>query len=110
MAEEQKEVNGVVDNTLVVPLRKAVIANGESVMELKFREPTAADIERCGTPVMFDMGALTGDTPKMTYENKAMFAMMATLAAVPPSTIRSMHTKDWEFAALQIAYRFFLPD
>jgi len=110
MAEE-KPANGepVADNVLVVPLRKAVIANGDEVKELRFREPTGADIERCGTPVSFEWVA-GSDVPKMSYENKSMFAMMSTLAMVPPSTIRMMNAKDWELAALMIAHRFFLPD
>jgi Phage tail assembly chaperone proteins, E, or 41 or 14 len=110
MAEEKPAVNGVevADNSLLVPLRKPIMANGEQVSELRFREPTAADIERCGSPVHFD--TFSGEMPKMTYEPKAMFAMMSTLAAVPPSTIRSMNTKDWEYAALMLAHRFFLPD
>lgn len=109
VAPEQTMVNGAIDNTLVVTLRKAVIANGEEVKELKFREPTAADIERCGSPVHIEL--FTGsDQPKMTYETKSMFAMMCALAAVPPSTIKQLNAKDWEFAALMIAHRFFLPD
>src|SRR5262245_65516756 len=73
---------------ITVKLRKAVIANGEEVMELKFREPTAADIERCGNQVNIDF--FSGETPRMSFEPKNMSAMMSTLAAVPPSTIRQM--------------------
>lgn len=101
-------LNGAPSSDLVIPLRKAVIAHGDEVKELKFREPTAADIEVCGTPVMIDF--LASDTPKMTFETKAMFAMMSRLAAVPPSTIRSMHPKDWNGAAMALAYRFFIPE
>ena len=108
--DEPKKVNGVevASTDLVIPLRKKVIAHGEEVQELKFREPTAGDIEVCGTPVMIDF--LTGEQPKMTFETKAMFAMMSRLAAVPPSTIKSMRTKDWEYAALALAHRFFIPE
>jgi hypothetical protein len=118
MADEQegksaetdpKKVNGAeVSTDLVIPLRKKVIAHGEEIGELKFREPTAGDIEICGTPVMIDF--LTGEQPKMTFETKAMFAMMSRLAGVPPSTIKALHPKDWGYAALALAHRFFIPE
>jgi hypothetical protein len=103
---EPKKTNGVGD-PVVVRLRKSVIANGEDVMELTFREPTAADIERCGNPVNVDF--FTSETPRMTFDAKSMSAMMSTLAAVPPSTIKQMHPRDWNTAAWNLA-NFFLPD
>lgn len=98
----------VVEEPLVIKLRKPVIANGDEVNELTFREPTAGDIERCGNPVLADF--LSSETPKISYDAKSMTTMMAALAAVPPSTIRQMHPKDWENGALMLAYRFFTPD
>jgi Phage tail assembly chaperone proteins, E, or 41 or 14 len=107
--EEVKKVNGAeVSTDLVIPLRKKVIAHGEEIQELRFREPTAGDIEACGTPVMIDF--LTGEQPKMTFETKAMFAMMSRLASVPPSAIKQLHPKDWGYAALALAHRFFIPE
>jgi hypothetical protein len=108
--DEPKKVNGaeVTTTDLIIPLRKKVIAHGEEVQELRFREPTAGDIEICGTPVMIDF--LTGEMPKMTFETRAMFAMMSRLAGVPPSTIKAMHPKDWGYAALALAHRFFIPE
>jgi hypothetical protein len=107
--DEPKKVNGAeISTDLVITLRKEVNAHGDMVKELRFREPTAGDIEICGTPVMIDF--MTGEMPKMTYETKAMFAMMSRLAGVPPSTIKSMHTKDWGMAALALAHRFFIPE
>jgi hypothetical protein len=105
---EPKKVNGAEVTELVIPLRKPLQAHGEEIKELHFREPTAGDIEACGSPVMVDF--LNQAEPKMTYETKAMFAMMSRLAAVPPSTIKTMHTKDWEYAALALAHRFFIPE
>lgn len=104
--QETPKANGV-SSPLVVALRKPIIANGDEVNELKFREPTAADIERVGNPVNIDM--LSGDTPKLTFDAKAMTAMMSVLAAVPPSTIRQMHPRDWNSAAWTLA-SFFMPD
>jgi len=105
MAEDEKKpLNGA--NSLEVTLQKAVIANGEETTKLVFREPTGADIERAGSPVIIDF---TTDPPAERYDTKAMTQMMSLLAAVPPSTIRQMSGSDWEWAALQIKYRFFLP-
>jgi len=104
----EAKANGVEVTEVVIPLRKPLQAHGDEVKELRFREPTAGDIEACGSPVMIDF--LNQDQPKMTFETKAMFAMMSRLAAVPPSTIRSMHPKDWEYAALLLAHRFFIPE
>jgi hypothetical protein len=101
------EANGVAADPLVVKLRKPIQANGETVSELKFREPTAGDIERCGNPVNIDFQS--SDTPKMSFDAKSMTAMMSTLAAVPPSSIRQMHPRDWNSAAWNLA-SFFLPD
>jgi|SRR6516164_6339227 hypothetical protein len=107
MADEtEKKVNGAT-SPLVVALRKGVIANGDEVTSLSFREPTGADIEICGNPVNIDL--LSSDTPKITFDSKAMTQMLARLAMVPPSTIRAMHPKDWNTAAWSVA-GFFMPE
>jgi hypothetical protein len=97
--------NGAV-SPLVIKLRKPVIANGDEVMELTFREPTAADIDRIGNPVNIDPFS---DPPKYTFQSQMMTMMMATLATVPPSTIRQMHPKDWNNGAWMLI-NFFIPD
>lgn len=102
--EQVNKLNGA--DTVVVQLRKSVIANGDEVKELTFREPTGADIEAAGSPIIIDWST---DPPTDRYDTKAMTAMMARLATVPPSTIRQMSGSDWEFAALQLKFRFFLP-
>jgi hypothetical protein len=103
---EAKTVNGAESTDIVIVLRKAVIAHGDEVKELRFREPTAGDIEKCGNPVNIDFFS---GKPKMTFNEVAMSAMMSQLAAVPPSTIRSLNTKDWNTAAWELA-SFFMPD
>ncbi len=103
---EEQAVNGK-PAPLVIKLRKMVIANGAETMELTFREPTGADIERIGNPVNIDM--LSGETPKVTFDSKAMTMMMAVLAGVPPSTIRQLHPRDWNTAAWSLA-SFFIPE
>jgi len=111
MADEKETISETKTNgassPLAMKLRKPVIANGEEVSELTFREPTAGDIERVGNPVLLDF--LSGDTPKATFDAKAMTQMMSVLAAVPPSTIRAMHPRDWNTAAWNLA-SFFMPE
>jgi Phage tail assembly chaperone proteins, E, or 41 or 14 len=105
--EPPRMVNGkpVWDGRLV--LRKQVInGDGEPVMEITFREPTAGDIERVGNPVLVGMYE---NTPKIHFDTTIMTQMMARLAACPPSTIRSMHPKDWNNGAWLLA-DFFMPD
>lgn len=110
MADDEKveapKTNGAT-SPLTLALRKSIIANGDEVNELTFREPTAGDIERAGNPVNIDM--MSSDTPKVTFDAKAMTQMMSFLAAVPPSTIRQMHPKDWNTAAWSLA-GFFMPE
>ena len=90
----------------VLPLRKNVIANGEEVDQLKFREPTGGDIERIGNPIIL---SIFEAVPKPTYDAPIMAAMMAHLAGVPPSTIRQLDSRDWQNGALML-FGFFVPD
>jgi hypothetical protein len=87
-------------------LRKPVIANGESVLEIVFREPSGGDIERIGNPLTVGMYE---NNPKIHFESQTMTLMMAHLAGVPPSTIRGLHPKDWNNGAWMLA-NFFMPD
>jgi Phage tail assembly chaperone proteins, E, or 41 or 14 len=106
MADET-EVNGQAngwDGTL--KLRKEVVANGEKVTEIKFREPTGGDIEKIGNPITM---AMYENNPKIHFEGQTMTAMMAHLAGVPPSTIRALHPRDWNNGAWILAH-FFMPD
>jgi Phage tail assembly chaperone proteins, E, or 41 or 14 len=104
--ENVSQVNGA-GAGFVISLRRPVSAHGDEIKELKFREPTAGDIEICGNPVNIDF--VPGETPKLSFNSKSMSAMMSTLASVPPSTIRQLHTRDWNTAAWNLA-SFFMPD
>jgi hypothetical protein len=89
-----------------LPLRKKVIANGEDVLELKFREPTGGDIERIGCPIVLSVFEAQ---PKPIYDGAIMTMMMAHLAGVPPSTIRQLDPRDWQNGAMML-FHFFVPD
>lgn len=101
-----EEATGKTDNSVTIKLTKEIIAHGEPVKELKFREPTAFDIETVGMPVRIDV---VDGKPRATFEEMKMSAMMVELAAVPLSAIRMMATKDWTNAAYMLS-GFFLPD
>jgi hypothetical protein len=90
----------------VLTLRKRVVANGEDVDKLEFREPTGGDIERIGCPIILSVFEAQ---PKPIYDGSTMTAMMAHLAGVPPSTIRQLHPVDWQNGAMML-FRFFVPD
>jgi Phage tail assembly chaperone proteins, E, or 41 or 14 len=92
----------------VLRLVKQVVANGDTVKELKFREPTAADITLVGCPVIVDLVNKT-DNPLLRFDAPVMTAMMAHLAGVPPSTINQMDPRDWNNGAWRLV-RFFVPD
>src|SRR4051812_44514670 len=101
--QEQPKANGAAIEPIVVKLRKSIIANGDEINEITFREPTAGDIERVGNPIIVDVFA---EKPMITFDSKLMTQMMSVLAAVPPSSIRLMHTKDWNNAAWRLANFF----
>ena len=95
---------------ITVPLKRAIQAHGATVKELKFREPTGADIEACGVPVQFTwVASEDGGGVQVTYNAKAMTAMMSLLAAVPPSSIKMLYARDWITCAMALQ-SFFLPD
>jgi len=89
-----------------LPLRKKVVANGEEVDELNFREPTGGDIERIGCPIVL---SVFETQPKPIYDGAIMTLMMAHLATVPPSTIRQLDPRDWQNGAMML-FHFFVPD
>lgn len=104
--EDSKGVQIKKSGPITIKLKSPIKANGEEVSELTFREPTAADIELNGNPVNLDW---TGGTPKPYFDARVMSQMMSVLAAVPPSSVRMMNTKDWNTVAWSLA-NFFMPD
>lgn len=113
MADEEKkdETKKVKKGSVTIKLSEPIEANGETLEEITFREPSAADIELCGNPVCLDWNNVTGPTsnPRPYFDTKAMSHMMSVLAAVPPSSIRKMKTRDWNTAAWGLA-GFFMPE
>jgi len=91
---------------ITITLRKPVMANGEMMKELTFREPTGGDMLLIGEkwPVNIDW-----QTGVVTPNPEVMGDVMSTLAAVPPSTIKSLKAKDFSTCAHALM-GFFVPD
>lgn len=87
------------------PLEKPIQAHGDTVTILKWREPTAGDIERAGNPIIVDF---FGDKPSMTFAEVKMSAMISRLAEIPPSSVRMLTAGDWNAIAWKLV-RFFMP-
>lgn len=81
---------------IVIDLTTPVQANGELVKKLTFRRPTGGDIMALGEgyPVIIDWRSGT-----ISLNPSVMGAMMSTLAAVPPSTIKALDSEDWSTCA-----------
>jgi Phage tail assembly chaperone proteins, E, or 41 or 14 len=86
-------------------LGRPIKAHGEEITILKWREPTALDIERAGNPIKVDF---TSGQPQLTYDEKKMSSMMSRLCAIPPNSVSQMTASDWNAIALKLI-RFFMP-
>lgn len=87
-------------------LRKPIQAHGEEVSVLHFREPTGRDIMTVGCPVKVQP---IKNGIECVIEADAMSGMMSVLAAVPPSSIAQLNTRDWITIATRLQ-NFFAPD
>ena len=83
-----------------IPLSKPVQAHGEEVGELKFREPTAGDIQACGYPLVI------GHDESVSFDGSAMVKMIGRLADIPPSSAQQLSFRDFQACATHIASFF----
>jgi hypothetical protein len=86
-------------------LSKPIQAHGEELRILRWREPTGADIERAGNPIVIDF---FGEKPTLTFNEKKMGAMISALCQIPPSSVRQLTAADWNSIAWKLV-RFFMP-
>jgi hypothetical protein len=91
---------------ITIKLRKPVMANGEMVKQLVFREPTGNDMTQIGERWPVHIEWQTGD---VTPNPLVMANVMSTLAGVPPSTIKALGGKDFSTCAHSLM-SFFVPD
>jgi len=91
----------------VFKLRKPIQAHGETMKELRLREPTARDITKAGFPLTMTQTGVTG--LQMVFEEQKMALMMSELAVIPPSSVAQLDPRDWSTVATWLA-SFFVPD
>lgn len=87
------------NDTTVIKLRKPITAHGEEVQELKLREPTGEDIEKCGYPLAIGDG-------KAYPIAESVSKLIGRLAAVPPSSVKQLCVPDYQ-EAMGIVLGFF---
>jgi Phage tail assembly chaperone proteins, E, or 41 or 14 len=93
------------DADLIVSLDKPIQAHGEELKQIKMREPTVADIEAIGNPVLLDV--MKGDE-QIKFDAGRMTLMISRLATIPTSSVRMMSTRDWNTVAWRLV-RFLMP-
>ena len=99
------------DGKIRITLEKAIRAHDvENMTVLEMREPTALDIETIGMPVKWEVRLEGAETVILvpTIQPRVMSQMILTLAAIPLSSVRMMHPRDWSTAAMLLA-NFFVP-
>jgi len=98
---------GKIRITLEKPIRAH---DDDNVTVLEMREPTAMDIESIGMPVKWEVRLEGAETVILTpmINPRVMSQMILTLAAIPLSSVRMMHPRDWSTAAMLLA-NFFVP-
>jgi|SRR5215831_5429189 len=85
-------------------LHKAIRDNqNQLIRELKFREPTGGDINRCGNPCRIN---LDGD---VVIDERKMSLIMANLSGVLSPLLDVMDPRDWNSCAYRLR-NFFLPE
>jgi hypothetical protein len=90
---------------MVVKLRnKSIIGpRGESIEELKFREPTGGDIMRIGNPCWIRSDG------ELIIDDQKMMRMMGQLSGVLSPLLEMMSPKDYNSCAYRLR-PFFIPD
>src|SRR5215831_16052281 len=85
---------GKIRITLEKPIRAH---DDDNVTVLEMREPTAMDIESIGMPVKWEVRLEGAETVILTpmINPRVMSQMILTLAAIPLSSVRMMHPRDW---------------
>jgi len=116
VAEPEKPVEPQPDQWPMVvklmhkPIQKSPM--GDTVNELKFREPTAADIIRSGgNPVNVEVADITGNMVHYNFKIDAakMMRMMANLSGILEPYIQKMDSRDYNSCAHRLQ-RFFIAE
>jgi len=77
-----------------VTLTKPIQAHGNEISELELREPNTGDIAACGSPFSFTIGTEEGQGVTIIPHAPSLVALIARLANIPLSSVRSMAVAD----------------
>lgn len=78
----------------VIALSKPIIAHGEEVSELTFREPTPEDVMQIGTPQLL-LPSADGESVGIEIRAKVVGHYISRLAAIPMSSVKAMAMGDF---------------
>lgn len=77
-----------------VPLKKPIIAHGEEVSELTFRDPTPEDVMEIGTPQLL-LPSADGESVGIEIRAKVVGKYISRLGAIPLSSVKAMGLGDF---------------
>jgi Phage tail assembly chaperone proteins, E, or 41 or 14 len=103
---EKEDAAAPPSTDIVVDLKKPVMANGEMVKKLTFREPTGNDMLALGERWPVNIDWTTGD---VSPNPAVMAVVISQLGAVPPSTVKALSGKDFATCSHRLM-GFFVPD
>lgn len=89
----------------ILKLRKPIMAHGEEVSELTFRDGTTADIINNGLPITFYVTE-NDDMQEAKINMSVITKMIVDLAGIPKSSVKEMDKEDF-IEAVGIVTSFF---
>lgn len=115
MTEQKTKVEevDVVDGVIHLALSKGIPDpegdDGDELMVLKMREPTAADVSAVGMPVKLIVDSETGIEDEITIDivAKRMRNMAARLSRLPTAVIGKMSSRDFSRLSVVLMPYFF---
>lgn len=89
--KKEEEEKAEVTFAMEYPLDKAIIAYGEEIKVIRMRAPDGDDLLAVGSPVIFYPHV---DPPRVEHDLPKVIMMVARLAKIPSSSLRSLDTQD----------------
>jgi len=78
-----------------IKLSKPIQAQGETLDELKIREPVGADIRACGMPMAFIALADNPNQQRIEMNTAAIAQYISRLCDIPPSSVDQLALSDF---------------
>lgn len=74
-----------------ITLKNPIEVAGEQITSLQFKDPTVADIRKCGMPFTVD----TNNGSRVVFDAEVIARYVSRLCAVPPSTVDKLSIPDF---------------